>query len=43
MRFIKGAIIGGIVTTGLVMLYKETNMDKKKLIKKGRKILRRMI
>lgn len=43
MRFIKGAIIGGIVTTGLVMLYKETNMDKNKMIKKGKKILRRMM
>ena len=38
MSFFKGALIGGIVTTGIVMLYKESNMDKMKMIKKGRKI-----
>ena len=35
MKFIKGVMIGGLITTGLVMMYSETGMlDKKMMMKK---------
>lgn len=30
MKFIKGVMIGGLLTTGLVMMYTETGMMNKK-------------
>lgn len=43
MRFVKGAIVGSLVTTGVVMICKESGMGKKNFFKQGRKILRKMI
>lgn len=43
MKFIKGAVIGGLITTGLVMMYAETGMmNKKKMAKKGKQLARKM-
>ncbi len=43
MKFIKGVMIGGLLTTGLVMMYTETGMmNKKKMMKKGRQFARKM-
>ena len=43
MRFIKGVVIGGLITTGLVMMYTETDlMNRKKVMKNGRKIAKKM-
>ena len=43
MKFIKGVMIGGLLTKGLVMMYSETGMlDKKMMMKKGRKIAKKM-
>lgn len=43
MKFIKGVMIGGLITTGLVMLYSETDtMNKKKMLKKGKQIAKKM-
>lgn len=43
MKFIKGVMIGGLLTTGLVMMYSETGMlDKKMMMKKGRKIAKKI-
>ena len=44
MKFIKGVIIGGLVTTGLVMMYAESNgmMNKKKMMKKGKQFARKV-
>ena len=33
MKFIKGVMIGGLITTGLVMLYTETGMMNTKATK----------
>ncbi len=42
MKFIKGVMIGGIITTGLVMMYSETGMlDKKTVMKKGKKLAKK--
>lgn len=43
MKFIKGALIGSLITTGLVMMYNETGMmNKKKIAKTGRQIIKKM-
>lgn len=43
MKFIKGVMIGGLITTGLVMMYSETGMmNKKKMMKKGKQFARKM-
>ena len=37
MKFMKGLMIGGLITTGIVMMYSETGMmAKKKMMRKGR-------
>lgn len=43
MKFIKGALMGGLITTGIVLMYKETGMNKKQMMKKGRKMIKKMI
>lgn len=43
MKFVKGAIIGTLVSAGVVWMYNEaTSMDKKKIMKKGKKFLQDM-
>ena len=43
MKFIKGMLIGGIVTAGVAMVYAETmGQNKKKMMKKGKQFLKRM-
>ena len=43
MKFVKGVVIGGLITTGLLMMYSETDMlNKKTLMKKGKKFARKM-
>ena len=43
MKFIIGVMIGGLLTTGLVMMYTETGMmNKNKMMKKGRQFAKKM-
>lgn len=43
MSFVKGMIIGGIVTAGLAMMYSDTmEQSKKRMMKKGKKLARRI-
>lgn len=43
MKFIKGVMIGGLITTGLFMMYSESNMPaKKKIMKKGKQYAKKM-
>ena len=43
MKFMKGMLIGGIVTAGMAMIYAETmGQGKKKMMKKGKKKKKRM-
>ena len=43
MKFIKGVMIGGLLTTGLVRMYTETGMmNKKKMMKKGKQLAKKM-
>ena len=43
MKFTKGLLKGGLITTGIIMMYNDTNMlNKKSMMKKGRKIAKKM-
>lgn len=43
MKFIKGMVIGGLISAGVAMMYTEAmNGSKKKLMKKGRQLVRKM-
>ena len=43
MKFVKGIIIGGLITTGLIMMYTESDvMNKKRIMKKGKQFAKKM-
>lgn len=45
MKFTKGLLIGGLVTTGILMMYAESdkmNHDKKKMMKKGKQFAKKL-
>ena len=42
MKFMKGIMIGGLITTGIVMMYSEGMMNKKVMMKKGKKMAKKM-
>lgn len=43
MKFTKGLLIGGLITTGVLMMYNDKNMmNKNKMIKKGRQFVKKM-
>ena len=43
MKFIKGVMLGTMISAGAIWMYAEaTNMDRKKIMKKGKKILKNM-
>lgn len=44
MKFTKGLLIGGLITTGIIMMYND-NMEivnKKKMMKKGRQLAKKV-
>ena len=42
MKFTKGMIIGSMITVGVMMMYADGNMDTKKMMKKGKQLMRKM-
>ncbi|MCI8482474.1 MAG: hypothetical protein HFJ27_05415 [Clostridia bacterium] len=43
MKFVKGMVMGTLLSAGVVMLYNEKNMMKKnKMIKKGKQLIKKM-
>lgn len=45
MKFAKGMLIGGILATGILMMYNETDMmnrSKRKMMKKGKQFMKRL-
>ena len=43
MRFMKGVMLGTIVTAGAMMMYSETvDTSKRKMIKKGKQFVKKM-
>ena len=41
MKFTKGIIIGSMITAGIMMMYTD-NMDTKKMMRKGKQMMRKM-
>lgn len=41
MKFTKGIIIGSMITAGVMMMYSDS-MDTKKIMKKGKQLIRKM-
>ncbi len=43
MKFTKGLLIGGLITTGIIMMYHEKDiMNKNKVLKKGKQYAKKM-
>ncbi len=43
MKFVKGMLVGSIVSAGLVLAYTETmGQDKKKIMKKGKQMMKKI-
>lgn len=43
MKFAKGLLIGGLITTGVLMMYNDTDMmNKNKMLKKGKKFVKKI-
>ena len=42
MKFVKGMMIGGLITTGVIVMWNENEMTTKKITKKGKKLAKRM-
>lgn len=43
MKFAKGILVGGLITTGLIMMYNDSNMmNKNKMIKKGKQFVKKL-
>ncbi len=43
MKLVKGILIGGMVSAGLVMMYGETiGFNKKKMMKQGKRMIKKM-
>ena len=43
MKFTKGLLIGGLITTGIIVMYNDKNMmNKNKMLKKGKQFAKKM-
>ena len=43
MKFVKGMIMGTLISAGVVMMYNESNsMKKNKMVKKGKQFMKKM-
>jgi len=42
MKFVKGLLIGGLITTGVLMMWSDENMYSKKMVKKGKRWAKKM-
>ena len=42
MKFVKGLVIGGLITTGVLMMWSDDNVCSKKMIKKGKRWAKKM-
>ena len=43
MKFVKGAMIGGLVATGIFMMYSDNEgSNRRKMMKKGKQLMKKM-
>lgn len=42
MKFTKGLILGGIITAGAIMMYTDEKMNNKKIMKTGKRLMKKI-
>jgi len=42
MKFVKGLVLGGLITTGVLMMWTDDSMNTKKMVKKGKRWAKKM-
>lgn len=42
MKFVKGLILGTVLSAGVAIAYTESSMNKRKIMKKGRKLAKKI-
>lgn len=42
MKFVKGLLIGGLITTGVLMMWSDNDMSTKKMARKGKQWAKKM-
>ena len=42
MKFVKGLLVGGLITTGVMMMWNDNNMNTKKMSKTGKRWAKKM-
>ena len=42
MKFAKGLLIGGLITTGVLMMWSDNDMSTKKMVRKGKQWAKKM-
>lgn len=42
MKFVKGMLVGGLITTGVFMMWNDNDMSTKKMAKKGKQWAKKM-
>lgn len=42
MKFVKGILIGTVISAGVALMYSESSMNKRKIMKKGRKLAKKI-
>ena len=42
MKFVRGIIIGGMISAGIAMMYKEGTINKKKVLKRGKQMAKKI-
>ena len=42
MKFVKGLVVGGLITTGVLMMWADDSMNTKKMVKKGKRWAKKM-
>ena len=42
MKFVKGLVVGGLITTGVLMMWTDDSMNTKKMVKKSKRWAKKM-
>ncbi len=42
MKFVKGLVVGGLITTGVMMMWADNNWSATQMTKKGKKFAKKM-
>ena len=42
LKFVKGLVVGGLITTGVMMMWNDNNMNTKKMSKTGKRWAKKM-